>query len=154
MTRYVARPRSLFTFEFGLFVDDIEIGWVRHRAFHAGGEAELNGIPATISRVAMGEWIFDQGGPAMARIRRVGPVRIRHELSWPGGALAMTTPFFGFRTDLVSDSETVGRISQVSLMTRTLVLDVPNEVPPAAVALAVWHAVRRRRRAAGAAAGG
>lgn len=154
MTRYVARARSLFKFEFHIDVEDREVAWVRHRAFRAGGDAELNGIPAEIARMAMGEWTLSRGEPPLARIRRTGAMRVNHELSWPGGAVEMRTPFFGFRTDLVASGEVVGRIAQVSLMTRTLVVDAPDFVPMAAVALAVWHTVRRRRRAAGAAAGG
>ncbi len=154
MTRYVAKARSLFTFEFVLTIDGAEVGWVRHRAFRAGGEAELNGTPAEIRRVAMGEWSITQGGPSLATIRRTGALGINHELSWPGGAVEMHTPFFGFRTNLRVDGETVGRVAQVSLMTRSVTVEAPDDVPQAAVALAVWHSVRRRRRAAGAAAGG
>ncbi len=154
MIEYVASPTNPFTFHFVVRADGAERGYVRHRAFRPSGQAGWDGEELFIRRVAVLTFQIESASSTLATIRRAGPMRWASTLEWPGGSLDLQAPFFGYRTDMFDGGEKVGVIRLRTLLTRTLVAEAPDDVPAAAILLALWATVRRRRIAAGAAAGG
>lgn len=152
--RYIAKPSNPFAFHYEVEVDGIHRGFVRHRAFRTGGRAGWDGDELTITRIALMSYEISSGHGSLASIRRAGLLRWSSSLEWPGGSAELQAAFFRFRTDFIQDGQSIGSIRPRHLLTRTLVVEAPDDLPAAAVLLAVWAAIRRRRQAAGAAAGG
>lgn len=151
--RVVARPLSPFTFEFGVERDGTRVARFRHRALRPGGRIWVGDVEYTVARAGFGSWAAEQAGVpgAVVQIRRLGGMQRTYETTWDGGSVQMIRGWFGLGTTLLRAGEEVGRVRLRSLFTRTLVADIPDDVPPPAAALILWLIVRQRRRAAAAA---
>lgn len=142
----VARPRSLFTFEFDCFdVDEEVIASFRHRAFRASGEIEASGTEYIVTREGFGLAVrrvdFDEPVVTMAPQGR-GQMAV----AWQRRTLTLARAGIGFRMILMSSGRQIGRLGLRDLFGRTMILDCEEELPPIVVASLFWLAVARRRQ--------
>lgn len=140
----VARPRSLFTFEFDVF-DESEtiVATFRHRAFRSTGTMSVGDRAFSIERSGTGLVVTD-GERRPVTIDAVGRGRMR--VRWKGGTLQLARAGLGFRLHLIDGGEVVGRLGLRDLFGRTMILDSQREVPPLVAAALFYLAVARRRQ--------
>ena len=142
----VARPRSLFTFEFDCFdVDEKIIASFRHRAFRSSGEIEVAGIDYEVAREGFGLAVQRVG--ADERTLTMAPEgRGQMTVSWGRRSLSLARAGIGFRMILMAGGRQVGRLGLRDLFGRTMILECEDELPPIVVASLFWLAVARRRQ--------
>lgn len=142
----VARPRSLFTFEFDCFdVDEQVIASFRHRAFRASGEIEVAGVSYMVAREGVGLAVYRPGSEH--RHVTVAPEgRGQMTVSWDRRSISLARAGIGFRMILMSKGRPVGRLGLRDLFGRTMILDCEEELPPVVVGALFWLAVARRRQ--------
>jgi hypothetical protein len=154
MVQFEVRPAGPLSFRFRISQEGTPRGWVRHRLFRTGGDAELDGSALVIQRVAMLTWTIAGESGELARVRRSVRLSPTWDLIWPGGEVQIKTPPFSFKTGLMLGGEPVGSLRAKNPVSRTVMIDVSELIPLPALVLAIWVTIRRRRQAAGAAAGG
>lgn len=142
----VARPRSLFTFEFDCFDADEEIiASFRHRAFRSSGEIDVSGTSYIVDREGVG--LAVRRSESDDRAVTVAPQgRGQMTVSWDRRSITLARAGIGFRLILISDGRPIGRLGLRDLFGRTMILDCENELPPVVVASLFWLAVARRRQ--------
>ena len=140
----VARPRSLFTFEFDVY-DESEtiVASFRHRAFRSTGTMSAGERDYQIERAGTGLVVTD-GDARPVTIDSVGRGRMR--VRWKGGSLQLARAGLGFRLHLIHEGEVVGRLGLRDLFGRTMILASHREVPPLVAAALFYLAVARRRQ--------
>ena len=146
--RVVARPSSPLTFDFRISVAGVDRGRVRHRAFGRPGTMTLDGTEYLIRRKGPFAWSAEISGVPgeVVAATRVGRLRTRTQLTWPGGALLLRRAGLA-RSDLVDGDAVVGRLRPRSVLTRTLIMDAPDSMPLPVVGMCVWLTARARRAA-------
>lgn len=142
----VARPRSLFTFNFDCFdTNDEIIASFQHRAFRSRGSIHVDGVDHEVARAGVGLVVRRESeGPALVEINARG--RGQMTVEWPKGKLGIARAGIGFRMLLVSKGRTIGKLGLRDLFGRTMILDSEIELPPIVVASLFWMAVARRRQ--------
>lgn len=142
----VARPRSLFTFEFDCFdTDERIIASFRHRAFRSSGEVHVGGTTYTVAREGFGLAVTRLGTDERA-LTMAPQGRGRMTVSWAQRSISLARAGIGFRMILISGGRPVGRLGLRDLFGRTMILDCEDELPPVVVASLFWLAVARRRQ--------
>ena len=144
--KVVARPRSLFTFEFDCVdTDEQVIASFRHRAFRSSGEIHVAGAAYTVAREGFG--LAVQRLDSDERILTMAPEgRGQMTVAWGRRSLTLARAGIGFRMILMSNGRPVGRLGLRDLFGRTMILDCEDELPPVVVASLFWLAVARRRQ--------
>jgi hypothetical protein len=142
----VARPRSLFTFEFDCFdAHEQIIASFRHRAFRSSGEIDVSGASYTVARQGVGLAVHpvdsDDSVVSMAPEGR-GQLTV----SWDRRSITLARAGIGFRMILISKGGPIGRLGLRDLFGRTMILDCDEELPPVVVGSLFWLAVARRRQ--------
>lgn len=142
----VARPKSLFTFEFDCFdVDEEVIASFRHRAFRSSGEIEVAGITYSVAREGFGLGVYGHGSDNR-HVTMVPEGRGQMTVSWGRRSITLARAGIGFRMILMSNGRPVGRLGLRDLFGRTMILDCEEELPPIVVGALFWLAVARRRQ--------
>lgn len=142
----VARPRSLFTFEFDCFdLDEEIIASFRHRAFRSSGEIEVAGVAYTVAREGVGLGVY-RDGSEQRHVTMAPQGRGQMTVSWGRRSITLARAGIGFRMILVSKGRPVGRLGLRDLFGRTMVLECEEELPPVVVGSLFWLAVARRRQ--------
>ncbi len=142
----VARPRSLFRFEFDCFdTHEQIIASFRHRAFRSSGEIEVSGTRYTVARRGVGLAVrpvdLENDVVSMAPEGR-GQMTV----SWDRRSITLARAGIGFRMILISEGRPIGRLGLRDLFGRTMILDSDEELPPVVVGSLFWLAVARRRQ--------
>jgi len=140
----VARPRSLFTFEFDVF-DESEtvVASFRHRAFRSVGSVSVDGTEYEVSRAGTGLGVEADGHrPVSVDSAGGGQMQVR----WKGGSLRLARAGIGFRLHVIADGAVIGTLGLRDLFGRTMVFDTEREVPPLVAAALFYLAVARRRQ--------
>jgi hypothetical protein len=142
----VARPRSLFTFEFDCFdTHERVIASFRHRAFRSSGEIDIAGTEYTIVREGFGAAVR-RAGSDRPELTMKPEGRGQMTVAWDRRSLTLARAGIGFRMILMSKGRPVGRLGLRDLFGRTMILDSEDELPPVVVASLFWLAVARRRQ--------
>ena len=142
--KLVARPRSLFTFEFDV-LDDSEtvVASFRHRAFRATGSITVDGEQFEVRRVGTGLAV-ESDGRRPVKVESSG--RGQMQVEWKGGRLQLARAGLGFRLHVIADGALVGSLGLRDLFGRTMIFDMEREVPPLVAAALFYLAVARRRQ--------
>lgn len=142
----VARPRSLFTFEFDCFdMDEQVIASFRHRAFRSSGEIDVAGTEYMVAREGFGLAVQRVGSDERA-LTMAPEGRGQMTVSWDRRSITLARAGIGFRMILMSGGRPVGRLGLRDLFGRTMVLECEEELPSLTVASLFWLAVARRRQ--------
>lgn len=152
----LARPLSLFTFEFEVVDGGQVIGGFRHRALRQSGEAEIGDVGYVISRQQLSRWILEQEGVPgeVARIERAGRLKNRFVVRWATEEVQLARAGWGYRMRMYRGGREVGWVRLRNLFSRALVAEFPPEMPPPVQVMVLWMVVRLRRQAAAAGGGG
>lgn len=142
----VARPRSLFTFEFDCFDTAEEIvASFRHRAFRSSGEIDVAGVAYTVAREGAGLGVRRVGSDDRV-VAMAAQGRGQMTVTWERRSITLARAGIGFRMILISDGRQVGRLGLRDLFGRTMILDCEHELPSVVVGSLFWLAVARRRQ--------
>lgn len=142
----VARPRSLFTFEFDCFDTDEEIvASFRHRAFRSSGEIDVAGAAYTVAREGAGLGVRRVGSDDRV-VKMAAQGRGQMTVTWERRSITLARAGIGFRMILISEGRQVGRLGLRDLFGRTMILDCEQQLPPVVVGSLFWLAVARRRQ--------
>ncbi len=142
----VARPRSLFTFEFDCFgTDEQVVASFRHRAFRSSGEITVAGAEYAVAREGVGLGVR-RVGSELREVTIAPKGRGQMTVSWGRHSIALARAGIGFRMILISDGRPIGRLGLRDLFGRTMILDCEEELPPVVVGSLFWLAVARRRQ--------
>lgn len=145
----VATPRRVLSFEYLLVIGGDARGSVIHRAFGRAGSIRVDGVDHVVHRNGPFQWTAEQVGipGEVAAATRVGRLRSRVRVTWPAGTLEVRRAGLGARHDLTDADAVVGHLRHRSLLTRSLLISVPDGTPLTAVGMLVWLSVRARRAA-------
>ena len=142
----VARPRSLFTFEFDCFDTDEQIvASFRHRAFRSSGEIDAAGEQYVVARRGVGLAVRRVGSDD-DEVTMAPEGRGQMTASWGRRSITLARAGIGFRMILVSKGRPIGRLGLRNLFGRAMILDCDEELPPVIVGSLFWLAVARRRQ--------
>ena len=142
----VARPRSLFTFEFDCFdVDEEIIASLRHRAFRSSGEIDVAGTAYVVEREGFGLAVQRVDSDERV-VTMASQGRGQMTVTWQRRSLTLARAGIGFRMILMIGGRPVGRLGLRDLFGRTMILDCEEQLPPVVVASLFWLAVARRRQ--------
>lgn len=146
VSNVVARPRSLFTFEFDCFdTDEHVIASFRHRAFRSSGEIDVSGMAYGVARRGVGLSVRRIGSES-DEVTMAPQGRGQMTVTWGRRSMTLARAGIGFRMILISEGRPVGRLGLRDLFGRTMILDCELELPPVVVASLFWLAVARRRQ--------
>lgn len=139
----VARPRSLFTFEFDCYDESEQIvASFRHRAFRSGDEIRVGGARYRVQRTGAGLAVRDESGLLTASLSAGSGMTLR----WDDEVRSVARSGLGFRMMLLDRGHQVAEVGLRDMFGRTMVFQSDEDVPLVVVAALFWLAVARRRQ--------